>query len=111
MKYLLLIFIVLFASVSHAGDKTFNWTMPTEREDGTALSPDELAATNIYCNEALTAAVTPGATSYIHTFPPGIYECYATVVDMGGLESKPSNVTLFTIPKSLPKSPADFSVN
>jgi len=93
--------------------KTFTWTPPTEREDGTALPDIEIASYKIYCDGApapiWTQTNQPGADERWEapagSFALGPHNCHATTVDTGGLESGPSNTVPFTVTLANPKPP------
>ena len=85
-KFLMLSVLICFSITANATDKTFRWVLPTERVDGSPLTPGELASTNIYCDNLVqTLIVSPGFTEYTYNMPPGNYECFATVVDTDDL--------------------------
>ena len=100
MKYilltLLLINTVIWATPILAAPVTGTLTMPIERTDGTPLKAGEIANCKVYFHETTSnhwthIILTDDMTQYTVDKPPGTYEIYATVVDTGGRESKPSN--------------------
>ena len=117
-KWLLLLLLFL-PVLAQAELKTFTWTGPTEREDGTPFdAATEQAQSNIYClaSGGIVAAVyvAPGNAETLDIdFTPGTYVCDSSVVDTDGLESIRSNSTSFVISPSIskPKTNTGFSVN
>lgn len=71
-----------------AGDVTINWTTPTEREDGTSLSMDEIDRYDLYADGALLTTLAGGMNeSYSGTLMPGLH-CFAMkTIDTGNRES------------------------
>lgn len=102
---------------SEAATVHFSCTLPTEREDGTALAPSDIASVNFY-------DVTPAGAilSRVATYTPtsaapcaatlvnviGTKRYVATVTDTQGLEGDRSNVVLVTTSK--PKGSATLQV-
>ena len=108
---LLLLSTLVFAY----GQKTFNWTPPTQNTDGSPLPDAEIGSYNIYCDGNLIGTVTnTGNTSSwqtpVGTFPPGDYTCTATAINTAGIESAQSNAVNFTVAASVPNPPV-LSVN
>lgn len=106
--------IVLVATPAHAQDSVdhgVNWQPPTQRENGDALAPEELAAFKLYrVGQQLTLLATvTDSNDYVVTVPAGeCFEMYVTAVDTGNLESKPSlHVNACAI---LPNAPTEFKV-
>jgi len=112
---LLLVSPLVFA----VGEKTFNWTPPTEYVSGDPLPNVDITSYSIYCGGALLANV-PNAPvdtdEYIAppgTFAIGTHSCHATTVvetlDIDGnlvmSESEPSNVVSFTVAPDQPNPP------
>ena len=108
--------------VLYAEAKTFNWTNPVMNVDGSAYdAATEQAGARIYCNVDAAAFVpeTPdlaqsytwvavaanGDTGTTADFSAGTYGCFATVINMDGRESDPSNVIEFTIMLPRPSPP------
>ena len=105
--------LLLASLVFGVQNRTFEWTPPTEREDGTPLADSEIAEYRIYCNgEQLAIVQNLGDTREFLSPPlaPGAYECYATAVDLAGLESGASNLVNFTVTPSRPAAPRNFTV-
>lgn len=109
-------------TVALAGTKYFAWTNPTQNTDGSVFNPaTDQAETRIYCGISPTAfvaetptspqtetpkVVSPGNSESVSVeFLPGSYSCFATVVNVDGYESAPSNVTTFTIEPKIPNPP------
>ena len=107
------VLLVLFAPLVFAyQDRTFDWTPPTQYEDGSPLAPAELEEFRIYCNGNQVGTAQGDQITWQSpdgTFPPGSYDCYATAV-AGGLESQPSNTVNFTVSPSNPNPPSQFVV-
>lgn len=109
-----LIFTACWASTACAGSVLLTWEAPTERENGTALAPQEISAYRIYwrCGDGQgypESAEAPGAvTQYVIENLPDVGRCYfvATTVDADGLESRQSNETTTLLGEvSLPSPP------
>lgn len=72
------------------------WEPPTLREDGSPLSPADLAEYRLYVNTAmLPVASTETSTSL--QLPAGDYRVTITAVDLEGLESKHSDPVLLSL--------------
>ena len=71
-----------------AGDVTINWTTPTEREDGTALTTDEIDRYDLYADGALFTTLAGGMNeTFSGSMTPGEH-CFAMkTVDTGNRES------------------------
>jgi len=94
--------------ILYAGSLNLEWTNAVERIDGTVFdAATEQAGIRIYCNGDTTPTfVSAGdSTSLSEIVPPGDYECYATTVDMDGLESFASNTITKTVDNALPNPP------
>jgi hypothetical protein len=92
--------------------KTFQWTPPTEYEDGSALVNSDIDEYRIYCNEQLIAVVENVNNTNSWTsgnFSPGSYSCNATAV-VGTEESSPSNTITFFVSPPIPKAPVGLVV-
>ncbi len=114
-KWWVLPLLLLSSIVLGYQNKEFNWTPPTQYEDGSPLPDGEIASYNIYCNGSLLGNVVNAGgtntwTSPDGSLPPGTYDCYATTVASNGLESEASNTVNFTVSPSNPAAPSDFSV-
>lgn len=100
----------------------FSWTNPTQNTDGSAFdAATEQAETRLYCGvdpagfvaerpgvpqtAATTAVITGAATSLTVDFMPGSYTCFATVLDVYGYESDPSNTVTKTVDRFPPSPP------
>ena len=104
---LLLISPLVFA----VGEKTFDWTPPTEYEDGSALSQAEIASYDIECDAGFLVNV-PNAPLNTDTYqaPPGTFavgdhSCVAYTVTTSGVRSAPSDPTNFTVAPGVPRAP------
>lgn len=118
----LLVALGLVASFAYAEPKTFTWTNPISNIDGTIYdAATQQAGSRIYCNvdpvafvpETPTApqadtwvSVAQGAdTQTTEDLSAGAYVCFATVIDINGNESDPSNTISFEIVKPRPSPP------
>ncbi|MEC7814862.1 MAG: fibronectin type III domain-containing protein [Pseudomonadota bacterium] len=77
--------------------RALSWTAPLTREDGTALSPGQIAGYRIYYrlrhqSEFQVIKVPDGGTTRysLAPFDPGAYEFAISTVDVNGLESQRS---------------------
>jgi len=88
MRILFLIFVPFLVFVAEAGDVTISWKTPTAREDGTALTTDEIDRYDLYADGALLTTLAGGMNeSYAGTMTPGEH-CFAMkTVDTGNRES------------------------
>lgn len=93
---------------SEAATLNFACTLPTEREDGTALPPAEIATVNFYEVTAAGAILSRVATYTPTSAVPcaaalpnvtGTKRYAATVTDTQGLEGVASNIVLVTTSK------------
>ena len=100
-----------FWGVVLAGDVTINWTTPVEREDGTALTTDEIDRYDLYADGALLATLAGGMNeSYSGTLLPGLH-CFAMkTVDTGGRESVFSDELCKTVTSDSPPNSVTISV-
>ena len=111
-KKLVVAFLIAIGLISVpivlAGTLDLSWTNAVERIDGTAFdATTEQFGIKIYCNgDTDPTFVSAGAsTSLSEIVPPGDYECYATTVDIDGLESFASNTITKTVERALPNPP------
>lgn len=91
-----------------AGPISFSWTNAVERTDGTVFDPaTEQAEVRLYCNGATSPTfVSPGDANVLDSVTaPGTYTCYATTVDVDGVESFASNSVTKVVEKAPPKPP------
>jgi len=89
-----------------AAPKTFTWTNPTQRIDGTAYdAATEQAEVRIYCDGALLVASPLDGTSIVGNLGFGSHTCYATAVDNFAAESAPSNTVTFVLTPANPNPP------
>lgn len=105
--------LLLSSLVFAVGEKTFHWTLPTEREDNTPIAQNEIATVNIYCDGSSTAIWNIPSlpddndqfTAPADSFANGAHSCFATVTDLDGQESEASNTVNFTVSPARPKPP------
>lgn len=116
MKYVkMLVAIVLLGSLTVQADpfKTWNWTPPTNYENGQIIPTTDGLSYTLYCNdvsgdigppyEVLIPLDDPGAPpSYedmglVVAGQAGTYYCVATATSSNGSESGYSNETNFTV--------------
>ncbi|WP_246166849.1 fibronectin type III domain-containing protein [Marinobacter salinexigens] len=78
--------------------KTLSWNPPLTREDGSALSPGQIAGFRIYYrlrhqdSYSIIPINDPSVTSFtLGDFSAGAYEFAITTVDVNGLESQRSD--------------------
>lgn len=95
----------------HAGDATISWEAPTSRENGEALTLDELGVYRLrmYVQGTLvhTVEIEPDANQVIvrelENFSDGALDMDMTASDLSGQESQPSNrITINTSSVSAP---------
>lgn len=104
---LLLVSPLVFA----VGEKTFNWTPPTQYEDATPLPQTDIASYDIECDGSLLVNV-PNAPldtdQYVAppgTFAVGDHACVAYTITTLGVRSQPSNAVNFTVSPGVPNPP------
>lgn len=100
----------------------FSWDNPTQYEDGTTYDPAvDQAETRLYCGvdpntfvpgtDTNPQTLTPNtivegdATTGFVDLIPGTRLCFATVVDIHGMESMPSNVVTREVVRFKPEPP------
>jgi hypothetical protein len=110
MKKVIVLFMLLFTMQVFAD--TVTWVPPTEREDGMALDPSEIAGYNIYNAAGTKINQTPIAgTSYdVDRIRTGPQVLTVRTLDTDGRESVDSLETA-TIPQlelAPPKAPSMF---
>lgn len=98
----LIIVVGLLSPLVFGEVKTFTWTPPVEREDGTPLLDTEIEEYELHCNSGLDVIIkNQGNTnqwiSADTDFPPGFYTCWIHAVDTNALHSKDSNHQDFTV--------------
>ncbi len=109
---LLLISPLVFA----VGEKTFTFTAPTEYEDGTPLTQQEIASYDIECDGSLLVNllnIPLNREEYIAppgTFAVGTHACEAYTITTEGIRSGPSNTVNFTVAPGVPGPPINFVV-
>lgn len=87
----------------------FSWDLPTEREDGSALTPQEIQGFKLYLSLAgdlvETANIEGPATSYEREIvSPGAYTAQISTVDSDGVEGNKSAPIAFYVSEK-PKAP------
>lgn len=104
---LLLVSPLVFA----VGEKTFEWTPPTEYEDSTPLSQSEIASYDIECDAGFLVSI-PNVPLNTDTYqaPPGTFavgnhSCVAYTVTTLGVRSAASDPTNFTVAPGVPNPP------
>lgn len=124
MKRIALTFIAVMTTLAHpalAFDKTFSWTVPTARTDGSALAFTDIKQYQLYRvnaeQDVLVATVEQPAAetdkvSYtltnVEAIGEGSYDFYVVAVDSNGLTSYGSNrITVITAKPT----PPTLSVN
>ncbi len=97
--------VLLFAATfdAFAASYTVTCDPPTERTDGTPLTPAEIAEYKFLVDGTLDGTST--ACSYLVNRPAGTYEITAVTVDTGGLESPASPPFPLTLIQSPPMAP------
>jgi len=86
-----------------------SWTPPTERENGTALAPEEIANYRVFVNDVALPDLVPGTdTSVTLELPPGDQTIYLTTIDTHGRESVPSESKF--VPGSVPNAPGQILI-
>jgi len=86
-----------------------SWTPPTERSDGSALTPPEIANYRVFDNDVALPDLVPGdATSVTLTLPPGDHRIYLTTIDTFGRESVPSEEKF--VPGGAPNPPSQILI-
>lgn len=86
-----LVGIAYMTTDSTTSDVTFTYQRATEREDGTALPPEEIKLTRLFCDGKWVAQEAGADGDISATLASGPHDCFATHVDTNGLESDPSN--------------------
>ena len=96
--------------------KTFKWTAPTQRVDGTPLAPEELTYRLYIDGEPFAdfpGELNPdGEYEFKRDFPPGSYLANLTAIDRNDpkLESAKSNDLPFVV-RAVPQPPVLVSVS
>lgn len=93
--------------VGYADVKDFTWELPTEYEDGTPLAASDITETRVYCDGDTSPTITTAAPASAASadFGIGSHTCFATVVDVFGTESLPSNSVTFVVTPGRPNPP------
>ena len=113
MKHTIALLAALFASSAMA-ETMWEWDAPTEREDGTALTVDELADYELACgrnapDELYIGSADGDATQTsieMHEVLPsyGRYDCVIRVTDTDGLVSEWSDSVRY-VHNAAPRAP------
>lgn len=115
MKILLFLFTLLISTFAFADTVELTFVPPVEREDGTQLSPDEIAGFRIYWGARAgdyqnTIPLNADVTSYTtEEFPLGSTFAVMTTIDTDGRESVYSPEISWRL-KHNPKPPSQPSV-
>jgi hypothetical protein len=84
---------------------TLNWSNPTTRTDGTALSATEIASIDVFDNGAQLANIVGAATTFqTKALAAGNHAFEVFVNDTTGNKSGPSNIATITVPSTAPPS-------
>lgn len=103
------LYLLLFLPLSvFAG--SLSWVAPTEREDGSLLSPDEIAGYRVYWgaeteNYQNQINVEGNTTSIEYDFPIGDTFLVVTTIDTDGRESLYSIEKFFPVQPVKPRAP------
>lgn len=114
MKKFLWVLLLISPVAFGLGEKTFNFTPPTEYVDGTPLENALIASYDIECDGGLLANVpnVPLMTDSYYappgTFTVGDHSCVAFTITTQGVRSGPSNTVNFTVAPGEPKAPVLF---
>lgn len=101
---------ILLGSLTVQAD-TFllKWQPPTENEDGTPVTEQDLAFYTVYVDSTplVNLNVMPGTWEAVITIAtPGSWPVYMTVTNIHGTESRPSNSLTFTVGLPIANPPA-----
>lgn len=126
IKLIFAVTLLLISHLSLAEEKTFKWSRPTDRTDGTPITDAELREYPIYCDGSTTPVwVQPksGGNDEIWIAPDGWFStgdhtCQISAVDTDGQEGPLTDPVSFTVasgapPPSLlasPKAPRRFRI-
>ena len=109
----ILLSFLLFVSLSVFADTaTITFTPPTEREDNTPLSPDEIAGYEVYNSDGVSVKSLPGdATSFTMGTTSAMQSLVVTTKDTDGRESSVYS-QIVNVPASVssPKPPTGFTI-
>ena len=83
--------IAYITTDSTASPVTFTYERATEREDGSALLPEQIKLTRLFCDGKWVAQEAGSDGDISAMLSSGTHDCFATHVDTNNLESKPSN--------------------
>lgn len=107
----LIALLLLSPLVFAVGEKTFNWTPPTQYEDDTPLPQTDIASYDIECDGQFLVNVpnaplnTDSYQAPPGTFSAGTHTCVAFTITTEGVRSQPSNAVNFTVAPGVPKAP------
>lgn len=112
MKKLFLCLLLVSPLTFAVGERTFNWTPPTEYDDASPLAQSEIASYDIECDGVFLVNVPNNpptiADSYDAppgTFAVGVHDCVAFTVSTEGVRSIASNTVNFTVVAGVPNPP------
>ena len=78
-------------SGAETADVIFTYERATEYEDGTPLSLEEIKYTQLFCDGRRVAREGGADGDILASLTGGYHDCYATHVDINGVESIPGN--------------------
>jgi hypothetical protein len=111
IRLFVLTMLLVSPLVFAVGEKTFNWTPPTQYEDATTLPQTEIASYDIECDGVLLVNVpnqpldTDQYAAPPGTFATGNHSCVAYTITTEGVRSGPSNAVNFTVAPGIPNPP------
>lgn len=110
-KFILAVVLFLMPVAVMADVASGTFVPPTQREDGTALSVEEIGGYNVYLDgvEVSESPLPPNATSFTLTLSGGPYNLTITTFDVQGRESLPSPVIPLSV-LSAPNPPSNVTV-
>ena len=98
--------LALASTMSQAADRTINCDPPTQRADGTPLTPAEIANYEWWVDGQMDGTST--ACQYVLSRPDGSYNVQAKTVDTGGRVSVASPAVNFTLTTANPNPPTNL---
>lgn len=101
----LLVLLGLISLPALSVDTEFTWTNPTTYTDGSPMPVSDIAEVRLFCDGNQVGTATGGVENLTVDLAPGTYDCYATVLDIYGNESVPSNTISVTIIRPNPNPP------
>lgn len=101
---LVLLGLAITAPLWAAVEKTVSWTAPTQRVNGDALTPGEIAGYDLECYRTggeviYSTGVPSSASSHVtpEVFDAGDFRCRMRTNDTGGLQSAWGESNVFTV--------------